>query len=339
MARISKADGQWVNLDKPGGAVFFVLGDTVAYKGAKGSDDYVGTSPEKPKATIDGTNGAHSLCVADRGDTIVVMPGTVTLTAAVALDVADVTLTGFYNTGPKTRNPSILTTATDSVALVSVEAANVCVENLTLTNTATTSDTYMIDVGQATASPSCIFKNLFLDMEGGAATLNGIHIGDGALVCSWCHIEGCVIYDLDDVGITIKDASIGCLVKNCDIYDLVSANTALEGIDVDADCTHVEKCYIRVSAASASAQCISVAATAQEFVVRDTSLCAFGAGAHGVLFADGATGCCMNIFVSANALNDTVQHTTDVDGYSGVVGWASAPADGTAPELINPAAA
>jgi hypothetical protein len=63
---------------------------------------------------------------------------------------------------------------------------------------------------------------------------------------------------------------------------------------------------------------------------------AFGAGGQGINYADAATGSAHNVFVTANALADSVDFTTDVDGISGVIGWASAPADGTISELINP---
>ena len=158
MATLSKMDGRWINEEKPGGLVFFVSGGTAAYteghgKALQGSDGHDGLTPERPLSTIDGTYGAVSKAVAGRGDTIVVLPGTVTITAAIGLDKDDLTLTGATNTGSKSRNPSIITSATNTIVSISVDAANVTVENLTLTSTAGTSDVFMINVGATTASP------------------------------------------------------------------------------------------------------------------------------------------------------------------------------------------
>ena len=94
MANLNFVHGRWINLDKPGGQVFFVGGGTVAVNGKSASDTNHGLTPEQPLSTIDGTAGAFAKVVAGRGDTIVVLPGAVTVTAAIAFDTADVTLTG-----------------------------------------------------------------------------------------------------------------------------------------------------------------------------------------------------------------------------------------------------
>lgn len=326
--------GQWVNNEKPGGAVFFVGGGTVASKGIGASNTNNGLTPEKPLSTID---KGITKCVSGRGDTVVVLPGEVTITSAVAIAKDDVTLTGFTVTGPKSRNPTILTLATGAdLEMVSIDAANVIFENMTIKNTASAGDSFWIDVGDTTASPGTILRNLFIDCEGGESTGNQIRIGDGTTVSDYCLIDGCVLYDYDDVGITISDASEGCMIRNCDIYDNVSANNGLTGISIAADHTIVEDCYVKISAASASAFCINLTATAQDVEIRDTHCIAFGAGAHGIHYVASATGCCTNVYVTANALADAVDFATAVTGLSGVIGWASAPADGTISELINP---
>ncbi len=333
MAKLDKVDGRWVNLEKPGGQVFFVGGGTVAYNGVGASDTFTGARPEEPLSTI---SQAHTLAVADRGDTIVVLPGTVTITAAVAITKADVTLTGYTVTGPKTRNPSIITCATDSVEMIAVDAANVVVENLTLTNTATTADVFLIDVGDSTSASGTVLRNLFIDCEGGANTVNAIRIGDGTVVSDYCTIEGVYIYDLDDIGITVSDASEGCVIRDCLIMDSASANIAKDCISIAADNTFVDNCILKSNSITAADAVISLAATAQDCLITNCHIWSNGADSHGILYADGATASCHNIFVTSDVLATTVDFTTDVDGLSGVIGWASAPPDGTISELINP---
>jgi len=331
MANLATVNGRWVNLEKPGGAVFFVGGGTVAYLGRGASDSNKGTTPQEPFATIDGTAGAHASCVADRGDTIVMLPGTVTITAAIALDLADVTLTGYTVTGPNIRNPSVVTCATDSVSMIEVDAANVNVENLTITNTATTADVFLIDVGDTTASPGAILRNLYVDCEGGANTVNAIRIGDGTVVSDYCTIEGCTIYDLDDIGITVADASEGCIIRNCRIFDRASANVALTGITIKADNTMVDNCVVKIDGT-----CIEVEAGATDTQITNTHLYSFAAAGHCLHITATGSVCASNIFCTAELAEYAVDFQTAVTGLSGIIGYTSAPADGSISELINP---
>ena len=342
--------GMWINTDKPGGRVYFVAdpGTTsvpstygVAAKGRTGSgigasDTNAGVTPEQPLATIDGTSGALAHCTAGRGDTIVVLPGVITITAAITLSKTDITLTGYSNTGAKTRNPSVITCATNSVEMIAIEAANVTVENLTLTNTATTADVFLIDVGDVTASPDYILRNVFLDFSGGAATVNGISIS-GDTVSDNGRIEGCCLHDLDDVGITVADGNINTIIENCLIYDnIVASNTMLTGISAAADYTKIFDCIIMNSAAAAGASCINVTATAQAVLMVGNRVQAFGSGGHGILYAAAASGPCLDVHVGAGALAGSVDFTTAVTGISSVTGQVSAPGDGTISELPNP---
>lgn len=331
MANLAYAKGRWMNLEKPGGAVFFVGGGTVAYQGIGASDINKGMTPEEPLATIDGTAGAHAKCVAGRGDTIVVLPGTVTITAAIALDLADVTLTGYCNTGPNSRNPSVITCATDSVSMIEVDAANVVVENLTLTNTATTADVFLIDLADTTVASGSILRNLFIDCEGGAATVNAIRVGDATQVCDYVLIEGCTIYDLDDIGITVESSADYCTIRNCRIFDRVSANVALTGITIDGNACVVEDCHIKIDGT-----CIEIEAGALGNVVQNTHLCCFADGADCLHITATGSVLATNIHCTAHALEHTVDFDTSVTGLSGVTGYASAPADGSICELLNP---
>jgi len=334
MANLTVVHNRWVNLEKPGGQVFFVGGGTAAYKGKGASDTYTGDRPESPKSTI---QGALDKTVAGRGDTVVLLPGGVTITAALTLTKDDVTLTGYTTTGPQTRNPSVITCATASVEMIAVDAANVILEDLTLDHNNTTADVFLIDIADSTASPDFILRNLFIDMAGSATTTNAIRVGDGTQVAINGRIEGCCLHDLDDIGITVTDANENCVISNCLIYDnAVSGNTMLTGISAAADYTKIFDCIIMNSAAAAGASCINVVATAQSVLMVGNRVSVFGAGGHGVLYAAGASGPCLDVHASANALADSIDFTTAVTGLSGVTGQVSAPADGTISELPNP---
>lgn len=340
MALLSKVDGRWINEEKPTGVVFFVSGGTDAYttrgapKGASDGND--GLDPTRPLATIDGTYGAIAKCVAGRGDTIVVLPGTVTITAAIGLDKADVTLTGYTCTGPKTRNPSIISLASGTdLEMLDVDAANVVVENLTFVNTATSSAAYVIDVGDTTASPGFILRNLYIDNAGAEDTAtSGIRVGDGTLVSDYGVIEGCVIFDNAAEGITVSDVSEGCRIQNCDIFG--QSQTCGTCINLDADHSQVIDCLALTNGAANTADALTIGAGATEVFIRDSTFIAFAGDEHAIQIENTGSGNIHHCFVSAKAAADGIEFLTGVTGISGVIAWQSAPADGTICELVTP---
>ena len=102
------------------GNVFFVSSTA-----SNASNGNVGTSPDKPFATIDYAIGK---CTAGNGDYIIAMPGhveTVAAAAGLAFDVAGVSLAGI---GRGSARPKVNFTATASTMTVS--AANVYIENI-----------------------------------------------------------------------------------------------------------------------------------------------------------------------------------------------------------------
>ena len=201
MAKLDKVDGAWVNLEKPGGAVFFVGGGTVANGGIGASDGNSGLDPKQPLATIDGTAGAHNKVVAGRGDTIVILPGSVTITAAIALDVADVTLTGIDPNN--TINPSaILSSLAASADAINVTAANVVIENLHF--------------------PAST-----------AATTSRIDAGAAGLVVRGCTFE-CGAYDLETI--TVPAAGLHTTIENNRFY--ITANGPDAAIEIEAAAAH-----------------------------------------------------------------------------------------------------
>jgi hypothetical protein len=143
--------GDWVNLDKPGGQVFFVGGGTVAYRGIGASAINKGLTPQRPfvgttTATTDGLNAVMDRTVDGRGDTIVLLPGSITNTAVTTIDQNDVTLTGVYPTG--NINPSSIT-INAAIDGINVTGTNVVIENLHFPAAGTASQTAVINVAAA----------------------------------------------------------------------------------------------------------------------------------------------------------------------------------------------
>jgi len=334
LANLTYARGRWVNLNKPGGRVFFVAGGTQPFQGsgADGSDSNDGDKVEHPLKTIQ--QGLDN-CVTGRGDTVVLLPGGVTITAALTMTKADVTLTGYSDTGPKSRNPSVITCATDSVEMIAIDAANVAVENLTLDHNTTTAAVFLIDIGDTTASPGTILRNLFIDMEGSATDTDAIRIGDGTQVCDYCMIDGCVIHDCDQIAITITDANEACVIKDCLIYDSVTANIMSDAISCAADNTIIQNCTIRSNSITASNGVIAFTATAQDCFVTDCHIWANGADSNGILYADAAVATCSNLHVTSDHAGTCVEHSSDVDGFSGATGEQSL-GKGAVSALVNP---
>ena len=128
MANLNFIAGRWVNLEKPGGAVFFVGGGTVAYKGKGASDTNTGLTPEQPVSTI---GGAIAKVANGRGDTVVILPGNVTVTSAISITSAmsDLTIAGIKGQG--NINPSTITgTLASTGDIFSIAATNVVIEDL-----------------------------------------------------------------------------------------------------------------------------------------------------------------------------------------------------------------
>ena len=171
MARLDKVDGRWVNTDKPGGAVFFVGGGTAAVNGVGASDTYPGIRPEEPKSTI---QDALDKTVAGRGDTVVVLPGSITITAALTMTKADVTLSGIDSNG--TINPSaILSSLAASADAINVTAANVVIEDLHFP-ASTAATTSRIDAGAAgLVVRGCTFECGANDLETITVPAAGLH--------------------------------------------------------------------------------------------------------------------------------------------------------------------
>ena len=124
MANLLNVHGRWVNLEKPGGQVFFVGGGTVAYRGIGASDKGAGTSPEQPLSTI---SQAVTLATAGRGDTIALLPGNVATTAVTTISKADITITGV---GDSSAAHASSITGTGTFDTLDPTGTNITIENL-----------------------------------------------------------------------------------------------------------------------------------------------------------------------------------------------------------------
>ena len=171
-------NGQWINLDKPGGQVFFVGGGTVAYKGKGASSSNSGLRPEHPltgttTSASTGLNAVMDKVVTGRGDTIVVLPGGFTNTAVTTIDKDDVTLTGVSPTG--NINPSAIS-INAAIDGISVTGANVIIENLHFPAAGTAAQTSVIDVGAAGLTVrGCTFAVATHNLDTITITAAGLH--------------------------------------------------------------------------------------------------------------------------------------------------------------------
>ena len=200
MANLLNVHGQWVNTEKPGGQVFFVGGGTVAVNGKAASDTNNGLTPQQPLSTIDGSAGAFAKVKAGRGDTIVLLPGNVTSSTAIAFDTDDVTLTGFPNQGNINSSSITVNTAIDGI---NVTGANAIIENLHFAAGTSANNTCRIDAGAA-----------------------GLTVRD-------CTFE-CGVYDLETI--TIPAAGLHTTIENCRFY--VTANGPDAAIEIEAAAAH-----------------------------------------------------------------------------------------------------
>ena len=150
-----------MNLEKPGGAVFFVSGGTAALYGGGGANSGACDTPEEPATTI---QAALDKTVAGRGDTVVILPGSRTITAALTMTKADVTLTGLGGSSP-VKPSAILSSLAASADAINVSAANVVIEDLHFP-ASTAATTSRIDAGAAgLVVRNCTFECGAFDLE------------------------------------------------------------------------------------------------------------------------------------------------------------------------------
>ena len=311
MANLSYARGRWMNLDKPGGAVFFVGGGTVALNGVGASDTYKGERTEEPMSTI---QGALDKCVSGRGDTVALLPGSITVTAAITMTNDDVTLTSAQPSSPNSRSASVIVNATD-VNTIEVNANNVVIEGIEFDdNVATaTADTAAIACNTASSAEDYVgFKviNCFIDMLGSDTDRDGIALGltadatDGAIGAL---VEGTTILDCDQDAIVINVGSEYSVVRNCVITE--SANQTRYGVEVLAIRCRVEDCIIEVTTTGGA--CVHNGVAAARLITTGCHLSAVGANTICLAAIATATGRSSGNWLTALAAGNLCDYVTD----------------------------
>jgi hypothetical protein len=292
MANLINVHGEWINQEKPGGQVFFVGGGTVAYKGGGASDSNNGLSPKTPFSTIDGTRGAHASCVAGRGDTIVVLPGSVTITAAIALDVDDVTLTGVK--GSTAVHPSsIISSLASSADAINVTGVNIVIEDLNFA-ASTAATTSRIDV----ASANCTIRNNSFNC--GAYDLETITVAaDGDELT----IEGNRFYvtaDGPDAAIEIEAAGVNRLEVKNNIFNGGTDTNAWDVGSINSAVAHTN-CLIEGNRSFESVAGIKFSAAATGIIANNI----LGGGTLGSMLDPGSCMCAENY--EADAINQSAR--------------------------------
>ncbi len=280
--------------NNPGGQVWYVgaSGYTAAGNGQTPSDSNKGTSPQQPFSTIQ--KGLDS-AVAGRGDYVALLPGTYTITAVLTMTKADVTLGPAHPISLYAEPNAVITTATDSISLLDIDASNITVEGLKFTNTASTSDTFMVDVADGTSSTGVTIRNCYFEGAGGANTLNQIRLGDGTQTATLCLIEDCTLSGIDDIGITISAGSDENIIRNTIIRDTTGTEAALYAISNSGDNCMVEGCTINCNGTAG----ILNASGALRNVYRDNRIHAIGADTIRIQAAATTTMACLNNHITA----------------------------------------
>ena len=199
MSNLMILHNEWINTDKPGGQVFFVLpdstasGEVVAYKGKGESNANNGLSPQTPFSTI---ANAITAAVAGRGDTIVLLPGDLAdISTAIAMSKSDVTLTGVSPNGAVNQSQITGTGAIDTIAVTGAD---------------------------------CTIENLHFAASG-ASIVSRIDAGAANLTIRNCTFE-CGANDLETI--TVPAAGDDLTIENCRFY--VTANGPDAAIEIEA---------------------------------------------------------------------------------------------------------
>jgi hypothetical protein len=208
----------------PGGAVFYVADSNFTSVDGKGaSDANDGNSPQTPFLTIQ--KGLNA-CVDGRGDVVALLPGSWTITAALTMTKADVTLCAAHGSVPFRKGGPVIVCATNSVKMLTIDAANVTVDGVTFDHNTTTAANSLIDIGASTAGTGSVIRNCIIDMEGSGTTTDGIAVTLGSFVV----IENNLITDYDQDAITVANTQLGVIIRNNVILDAVAGATGRYGI-------------------------------------------------------------------------------------------------------------
>ena len=304
------AQGGISGLENVGGNTFYVAASGyTAADGVGASDSNDGLSPQTPLSTI---QAALNLCVTGRGDTVAILPGSITVTAALTMTKDDVTLKGAINAGPRAYQPAVIVNATN-VNTLTIDANNCKVENITFDDNVSTAgaDTAVIAVNSVSSAADytgTVLRNLYLDMAGADDDRDGITLGlagdttDGALKSL---VEGCVIWDCGQDAIVIAAGSENCIVRDCLISDDGTITTRY-GVEAVALSAHIDACTIM----SSGTACINNGIAAARLMVTNCTLSAWGANTIGIVAINTATQHTMNNWIAAAAAGNIIDYAT-----------------------------
>jgi hypothetical protein len=305
---LTYSNGYWVNMRKPGGQVFFVGGSVAAYRGLGGSDSYDGLNPQRPLSTI---SGALNKCVSGRGDTIVLLPGSITVTSAISITVDDVTIQSYDDVMPHCYSPSIITAAaTYNANVIQIDANNVTLRGIGFEAgfTTVTANQEVIQINSTDATDDvfgAVIENCYFDMTraAGAASaadndLDCIRVGlDSNDRAFNTVIRGCVIKGCDQDAISISAGTTGCLIENNHIFDGVGSELTRIGVSLFGVGNRVIGNKIMCGTDSDTAGPISVGVTAALAQVYNNNLVAWSTNTVAITVVNTAT-----VFSSGNWL-------------------------------------
>jgi parallel beta-helix repeat protein len=251
-----------------------------------------------------------------------VLPGEYTITAALTMTKADVTLCAAHPTVPHVQPSTSIVCATNSVGMLTVDAANCTVEGLRFDHNAGTAAINIIDVGATTASPGTTLRNLFIDMEGSATDTDGIELSNAVNSL----IEGCTIHDYDQDGIIVDAGCDETVIRNCVIRDGVTANAGQYGISTVSDNSIIEDCTVQTDGTAGIYCNVGLLVHINRCYVFCT-----GANTLGIAAANTGTMSVKNCHITAMAAGNVVDFATSATVPSAVIAWEGI--DGTNPTI------
>ena len=306
---------------KPGGRVFWVgASGWTAVGGTSPSDGNNGLSPQTPFATI---QKGLDACTSGRGDTVAVLPGSYTITAALTMSNDDVTLCSAAPVGPREWSPVVITAAAAYDLNVIIINANDCkVRGITVECgfaqvTASQEVVQVNNLATTTTIRGTVIENCYFHMgrAAGAASaadtdLDCIRVGLASNPAVDTVIRGCVIYAYDEIAIITTAGSVNCLIQNNLIKDGVASELGT-GIQLAATGGIVDGNTILCGTTSDTVACVAVNVAAARAIVTHNTLVAWGADTCAITIINTATLFSTGNQILALAAGNEIDYKTD----------------------------
>ena len=340
--------GGFSGYNNPGGRVYYVAASGYTAVDGKGaSDSNSGTSPQQPFATV---QAGLDACTAGRGDVVSVLPGTYTVTAAITMTKADVTLMSAYPVGPLEYSPVIITAAaTLDANVIQMDADHTRLIGIGFECgfTTVTANQEVVQVNSTNTTTDVfgvLIENCFFDMTRAAGAASaadtdldcirlGLDANDAAINAI---IRGCTIRGYDQDGISVSVGSSGYRIIGNEIYDGVGSDLGRMGVSLLAVDGRVEGNFIMAGTSSSTAGPISVGVAAAQARIHNNRLVAFGADTIGITAIATATMFTSGNFINALAAGNIVDFTTSATTPSSSIDWGNVTnTDPAAPALVT----